>query len=94
MHKEKCLENALQYQIMSAKEWRRVVFSDEKKFNFDSRDGFPKYWHAKNYPEENHSARHNEGGYLVWSYEVLLKIILEPLIHIKALKMMEINLLS
>ena len=31
-YKEKRLEYARQYQIMSAKEWRKVVFSDEPKF--------------------------------------------------------------
>ena len=29
-----------QYQTMSTKEWRKVVFSDEKKFNLDSPYGF------------------------------------------------------
>ena len=34
-HKEKQLEYAGLYQNMSAKEWRKVVFLDEKKFNLD-----------------------------------------------------------
>ena len=42
-HKEKQLEYARQYQTMNAKEWRKVVFSDEKKFNIDSPDGFQQY---------------------------------------------------
>ena len=45
-HKEKRLEYARQYQTMIAKEWRKDVLSDEKKFNLDSPVGFPKYWHA------------------------------------------------
>ena len=46
-HKEKWLEYAHQYQTMSTKEWRKVVFSDEKKFNFDGPDGFQKYCHIR-----------------------------------------------
>ena len=34
-HKEKRLKYARQYQTMSAKEWSKVVFSDEEKFNLD-----------------------------------------------------------
>ena len=63
-HKEKWLEYASQYQTMSAKEWRKVLFSDEKKFNLDSLNGFQKYWHAKNSPDENYS-RHSGGGSLM-----------------------------
>ena len=47
--KEKRLEYACQYQTTSAKEWRKVVFLDKKKFNLDSLDGFQKYWHAKEF---------------------------------------------
>ena len=59
-HKEKQLENAQQYQTMSAKEWRKVVFSDEKEFNLNGPDDFQKYCYAKKFPEENYSTRHTE----------------------------------
>ena len=64
MHKQKGLEYARQYQTMSAKEWRKFVFSDEKKFNLDGLDDFQKYWNAKEFPEENYS-RHSGGGSLM-----------------------------
>ena len=44
--KDKLLEYARQYQTMSAKEWRKVAFSDEKIFNLNDPNGFQKYWHA------------------------------------------------
>ena len=66
-HKEKWLEYAHQYQTMSDKEWLKVVFLNEKKFNLDSPDGFKKYWHAKKFPEENYSTRYSGGGSLmIW----------------------------
>ena len=52
---------------MSAKEWRKIVFSDKKKFNWDDPDGFQKYWHTKNFPKENYSTRHSGGGLLMIS---------------------------
>ena len=52
---------------MSAKEWRKFVFLDEKKFSLDGLDGFQTYWLVKKYPEENYSTRHSEGGSLmIW----------------------------
>ena len=63
--KEKQLEYALQYQTMSAQEWRKVVFLDVKKFNLDDTDGFAKYWQAKEFPEENYLTRHSGGRSLM-----------------------------
>ena len=55
---------------MSAKECQKVVFSDEKKFNLDCPDGFQKHWHAKNFPEENHSTKHRGGrSLMIWGEE-------------------------
>ena len=66
-YKEKRLEYARQYQTMGAKEWPKVVFSNEKKLNLDGLDGFQKYWYAKYFPEENYSIRHSGGGSLmIW----------------------------
>ena len=67
-HKEKRLKQVSQYQNMSAKEWRKVVFSDEKKLNLDGPDGFQKYWRAKFFPEENYSlTKHSGGGsFMIW----------------------------
>ena len=39
-HKEKQMEYARQYQTMSAKECRKVVYSDEKKFSLVDPNGF------------------------------------------------------
>ena len=64
-HKEKWLKYVHQYQTMSAKEWQKVVFSNEKKFNLDGSDGFQKYWHAKNFLEQNYSTRYSGGGFLI-----------------------------
>ena len=47
---------------MSAKEWRKFFFSDEKILNLNGLAGFQKYWHAKNFLEENYSTRHSRGG--------------------------------
>lgn len=48
-------------------EWKKVVFSDEKKFNFDGPDGFNYYFHDLR-KEERFLCRHHsrEGGVMVW----------------------------
>ena len=48
-HKGKPLEYARRYQTMSAKERRKLVFADKKKFNLNGLDGFQKYWLAKKF---------------------------------------------
>ena len=56
---------------MSAKEWQKVVFVDEKEFNLGSPDGFQNYWHAKIFPEKKYSTK-NSGGV---SYDMMVGAI-------------------
>lgn len=62
-HRLKFAENYMTWKD----EWKRVVFSDEKKFNLDGPDGFNYYFHdlrkEKLYLEQNHSCA---GGVMVW----------------------------
>ena len=66
-HKIARLEFAKKHQTWCFKKWKRVVFSDEKKFNLDGPDGFQKFWFSKEIKQEYFSKRHTEGGSLmVW----------------------------
>eukprot|EP00644_Phytophthora_capsici_P003628 jgi/Phyca11/126627/e_gw1.64.19.1 len=48
--------------------WRRVIFSDEKKFNLDGPDGYQYYWHDVRNDQEIFSKRASGGGsVMVWA---------------------------
>eukprot|EP00644_Phytophthora_capsici_P016316 jgi/Phyca11/38144/gw1.34.47.1 len=48
--------------------WRRVIFSDEKKFNLDGPDGYQYYWHDVRADTELYSKRVSGGGsVMVWA---------------------------
>lgn len=42
-------------------EWKRTIFSDEKRFNFDGPDGFAYYWHNLK-AEETYFSTRQQGG--------------------------------
>ena len=48
-----------------AKEWRNVVFSDEKKFNLDGQDGFH-YWYDLREKQVKMSRNYGGSNVIVW----------------------------
>ncbi|KAM8702592.1 hypothetical protein ACLKA7_001928 [Drosophila subpalustris] len=49
------------------KEWERVVFSDEKKFNLEGPDGYAYYFHDLRKEEHTLDRLHSRaGGVMVW----------------------------
>lgn len=49
-------------------QWRKIIFSDEKKFNLDGPYGFAYYWHDLRTKEKIFSKRQSGGGsVMVWA---------------------------
>lgn len=66
-HKERRMNFASEH-VTWTNEWRKVVFSDEKKFNLDGPDGLSYYWHDLR-DEPRVISRRNFGGgsVMVWA---------------------------
>lgn len=48
-------------------QWKKIIFSDEKKFNLDGPDGFAHYWHDLRTEEKIFSKRQSGGGsVMIW----------------------------
>ena len=66
-HKDARFDFALEH-IIWEKEWSKVIFSDEKKFNLDGPDGFRYFWHDLRKEEEIFSKRVQGGGsVMIWA---------------------------
>jgi len=61
------LQFAEQYKFWS-EEFKKVIFSDEKKFNLDGPDSCQKYWRDKRQPRQIcHKRNHGGGSLMVWA---------------------------
>ena len=66
-HKEECVRWAKDYSHWRTR-WRRVIFSDEKKFNLDGPDGFAHCWHDLRKEPQYFSKRQQGGGTVtIWA---------------------------
>lgn len=66
-HKQARLNFAEKYQFWD-EEWRKVIFSDEKKFNLDGPDGVHRYWRNKRHePQTRHSRNFGGGSLMIWA---------------------------
>ena len=67
VHKERRLKWA-EERASYIEEWKRIIWSDEKRFNLDGPDGFAYYWHDLRKDELILSKRHSGGGsVMIWA---------------------------
>lgn len=78
-HKQERLKWAETQLDWDGPDWRRVIFSDEKKFNLDGPDGLSAYWHDLRRAPNMFSTRHQGGkSLMVWgavSYNGVLSLV-------------------
>lgn len=59
---------AKEMDFLSNNKWKRMVFTDEKRFCLDGPDGQAHYWHDKRIPKKAFSSRQRGGGgIMVWA---------------------------
>ena len=65
VHREKRLKWARELVVKCASYWRKVTFTDEKRWCLDGSDGYNNYWGGKRLENEVFSKRVNDGGCLM-----------------------------
>lgn len=66
-HKDARLEFAMSH-LSWANQWKKIIFSDEKKFTLDGPDGYRRYWHDNRKKQEISLHRNFQGGnIMVWA---------------------------
>ncbi len=67
-HREKRLAWAREIVVKDMSYWRKVTFTDEKRWCLDGPDGYSHYWADKRLPREVLSKRVNGcGGFMIWA---------------------------